>query len=342
MVENLIFKINRQNKYCLSTFVTTLFLIIKYMKKIISISLTFFLPFILIVNCKGQNNTVKKEFDFLVYRKYINEAEYSFSVTKDYNKTIKLYDNAQQYVSEKNRDYYYLIQKAICYLNLKDTLKAINSLTYAVTKGYLIINEMGWLQKLFQPKDWEKVLLTYSDAKKKYYSTIEDFDLFIHLKNLEDRDQNIRKLYSEVLPNPIFNRVLEINDSANFDEIINLLKEKRLDHIGTSVAIELYHVYGKNKKYFAFFDSVLQADVFNGSYNPHAYVQWYDRQRIYVDGLKTQLYGEWNEWGSGEFAPIEDIQNVDKRRAELGLCTLEKYAQIQHLKLPSNYLITNK
>jgi hypothetical protein len=49
------------------------------------------------------------------------------------------------------------------------------------------------------------------------------------------------------------------------------------------------------------------------------------------------LYGEWNEGAADGFNPIEDIENVDKRRAELGLCTLEDYALIHKLKLPKEY-----
>ena len=244
------------------------------------------------------------------------------------------------YVSETSPDAYYLIGKGICYLHLSDTTKAIQSIVEAVSKGYLIVNEMGWLRILFQPSDWQKVMLQYPAAKKKYYSSLEDFDLYIKLKNLEDRDQYIRHLYSTgALPQNQLERLLLITDSLNFIEIITLIKDNKMNHLGISqgIGIELYHIYGENQKYFTFFDSILRLDVFNGSFSPRTYIQWLDRQRIYVNKMKTQIYGEWNDMGTGEITPIEDIENVDKRRAEFGLCTLEQYAKIYHLKLPANY-----
>lgn len=60
--------------------------------------------------------------------------------------------------------------------------------------------------------------------------------------------------------------------------------------------------------------------------------------------MKTQLYGEFNNEGdwSVEFNPIEDIKNVDKRRAALGLCSLKDYALLHNMNLPDDYLPAKK
>jgi hypothetical protein len=98
----------------------------------------------------------------------------------------------------------------------------------------------------------------------------------------------------------------------------------------------LYHLYGKNRNYFNFYDSLLQAKIFTGEVLPEEYVMWHDRQRVYVNNMKSQLYGEWNG-GSKEFYPIENVGEVDKRRGALGLCSLEDYAKMKGMNLPKGY-----
>jgi hypothetical protein len=56
----------------------------------------------------------------------------------------------------------------------------------------------------------------------------------------------------------------------------------------------------------------------------------YLQDRVLVNKGKKQLYGtnfEWNAGGEIIFKPIEDIKNVNKRRAEVGLCTLDEYKE---------------
>jgi hypothetical protein len=100
----------------------------------------------------------------------------------------------------------------------------------------------------------------------------------------------------------------------------------------------MYHIYDQNKKYFSYYDSVLRAGVFTGKIGPEEYVQWYDRQRVYVDKMKTQLYGEYTESDGGEIPAIEDIANVDIRRAALGLGSLQDYALLHGKSLPKGYI----
>ena len=79
----------------------------------------------------------------------------------------------------------------------------------------------------------------------------------------------------------------------------------------------------------------LKANVDAGQGEPGTYAMVYDRTQR--DQGKKQLYGQQFECGSGNalvVAPIEDEENVNIRRAGLGLMRIELYAQLVRLHSP--------
>jgi hypothetical protein len=65
------------------------------------------------------------------------------------------------------------------------------------------------------------------------------------------------------------------------------------------------------------------------------------KDRILMRQGKNQIYGSQvvlNTAGEQEFYPIEDEKNVNKRRAEMGMTTLEEYAKLfgMEYKVPQN------
>lgn len=72
----------------------------------------------------------------------------------------------------------------------------------------------------------------------------------------------------------------------------------------------------------------LSADVKVGQADPESYALVYDLSQ--VDKGKEQRFGERLVCVSGKFqeAPIEDVEHVDQRRAEIGLMRIELYADL--------------
>lgn len=79
----------------------------------------------------------------------------------------------------------------------------------------------------------------------------------------------------------------------------------------------------------------LKATVDAGQADPGNFAMVYDRAQR--DLGKNQLYGQQLECASGkaiELAPIDDADNVNMRRAQLGLMRLELYARLVRLNSP--------
>ena len=73
-----------------------------------------------------------QNFDFYKYRNDLNKATYEFEYKKNYSEALKNYQEAFKYGNKNipnSNDY---INIAICYLNIKDTIKAIESLKQSV------------------------------------------------------------------------------------------------------------------------------------------------------------------------------------------------------------------
>jgi tetratricopeptide (TPR) repeat protein len=292
------------------------------MKKIL-----FILSCFLFTLCSAQT------FDFKKFRNFRNSAQYEMRVKKNYTEALKNYNEAIKYGNTMLPNINDDIDIAICYLNLKDTIKAITSLKASVLKGNIFIEEQTWLKNMFVNVHWQLLIKDLPKLKNEYWCNIPNKGNYYKIAELEAIDQSVRNNFENRLPIEEFNKLLKITDSINFTNLNRLVKEQNANPL----CFLLFHLYGENKKYFTFYDTIYKQKIFEGEADPSGYAQWKDRQRIYVDGMKTQLYGEFNEIGSDEFNLIEDIENIDKRRSEIGLCTLEEYSLIFHMKLPQGY-----
>ncbi len=275
----------------------------------------------------------QKKFDFYNYWSYTTQAQMA-NFKKEYKIEKQMYEKSFEYGGQDFPSYTELFFYSICLLNNNDTAKAAKYIKKAILKGVIFIPRDS-LTKVFGKKYGPQIFQQFPELEQKYLNTFSKIDL--EKRDLETFDQSVRKYLTlrENFPDMIGNRILEITDSVNFFMLYQLVKNK-----GTNPqSILMWHIYGENKKYFAFYDSILKSNLFSGKLDPHEYVQWHDRQRMYVDNMQTQLYGEWNDGGrSGVyFSPIEDIKNVDKRRFALGLCSLQDYAILNSMELPKDY-----
>jgi tetratricopeptide (TPR) repeat protein len=255
---------------------------------------------------------------------------------KKYPEAITFFKKAFEYGNENVPSVNEYLDLAICYLNIKDSIQALEALKKSVLKGNIEIEKQTWLKNMFSQSHWNILKTSLPQLKNEYWCNLKNKDSYIEIAKLESNDQLVRMNFENRISKEEFNKLLGITDSINHQKLKELVKTKGANPL----CFLLYHLYGENKKYFAFYDSIFKIKIFKGEADPSIYVQWFDRQRVDVDGKKTQLYGEYNEMGSKEFYPIEDIANVDKRRKEVGLCTLREYSLKNNLNLPKNY-ITN-
>jgi hypothetical protein len=83
--------------------------------------------------------------------------------------------------------------------------------------------------------------------------------------------------------------------------------------------------------------------IMKGKIQPNQYIALYDNPVVCVSNMwHVQYYGQQISCQTKTFFPIWDIDNVDKRRDEIGLPTLYEYAKMKGAPLPDSYPISEK
>ncbi len=305
-----------------------IFLSIKsnHWKQLFLIHFTLF--FILSISINAQNYNFKK------YRNLINKARLA-SYNKNYKLEKKIYLKCFKYGNNNLPDYSDLESYAICLLNNKDTLNAIKTMEKVFVKIDLTLYNSNFLLEKLSYND-SLILTSRFPYYKKVYEDQRDKNqpYWRKIHELELKDQEVRQLKNQI-PDNEFNKLLKKTDSINHLELYNLVTKEG----ASPFCFLLYHLYGENEKYYTFYDSILKMKVFSGECPPEAYALWVDRQKVYVLGEPKQIYGYFNvSTNNYDFYPIIDIENVDKRRAEIGLCTLKEFAKINGIILPKDYI----
>ncbi len=121
----------------------------------------------------------------------------------------------------------------------------------------------------------------------------------------------------------------EKNKEENEDMLLNLLDKygwptasEVTEYAAAGAALIINHSsYGVRKKYFPMLEEAFK----KGEAQPLRYAKM--RDRLLVEEGKEQIYGTQLKFEENTRVPqpIEDIQNVDKRRAEIGLEPLSVY-----------------
>ncbi len=278
-------------------------------------------------------------YDYYKYRSYYNKAKLA-DAEKNYKQACSDYKEAFNYGNQYLPDNLNLEEYASALLSAGDTLASLEALKKAVVKGSDIDNIR--ISKKFSKKQWDLLLKEAPLLQSQYkMANIDNLGNNIAIGNLSAIDQAIRNdLIEKSLPRNLFNRLMDITDSLNFIKLKQLVIEKGAN----PDCFLMMHLYGDNQKYVPFYDSIFRRQIFEGKITPEFYVFWSERQRIYVAGKTTQKYGEYNfyNYKQKNYSPnknlIEDIENVDKRRAEIGLMSLEDWAKGKEGTLPDDYI----
>ncbi len=294
--------------------------------------------FLLLVLVLSSTYSIGQNFNYKKYRFYLNKARIE-GYNKNYSLEKKYYLKSFKYANKHLPAYDDLESFAICLLNNKDTLEAIKIIEKVFTKIDLTLYNSNFLLGKLSYNDSLILRSRFSDYKKSFEEQLDKNQPYWRkIRELELKDQEVRELRKKI-PDEEFNKLLKETDSLNHLKLYNLVKNEGV----SPFCFLLYHLYDENQKYYNFYDSILKMKVLNGEAPPEGYAMWVDRQKVYVLGEASQLYGCYNVPSNNyEFYPIVDIKNVDKRRKEIGLCSLKEYATLNNIKLPKEYLDLTK
>jgi hypothetical protein len=273
------------------------------------------------------------------YKEFVQKADSCYRV-KEYKLSFDYYEKAFNLEQKKATDLYNASCSAAL---LKEDKKAFEWLNLAIDNGYENItylqNERD-LEFLHVKKEWKKAI----DKLQKKLDIIEvnyDKPLQKELLAIYVDDQEIRKDFMKIyiekgsghkLVDSI-GKIMIYKDSLNLIKISKILDEKGWvgkDVVGAQANETLYLVIQHSPlQYQQKYLPMMREAVKKGNANSRnlAYLE----DRIALREGKRQIYGSQiainSITGKSHISPLQDPDNVDKRRAEVGLGPIANYAK---------------
>lgn len=123
-------------------------------------------------------------------------------------------------------------------------------------------------------------------------------------------------------------------DSLNQIQLISIFKKYEFCCIYETypVAVQALLSHTKDSIRINFYLPILLKSINEGHGNPHVYANLVDQMKVF-SGQK-QIYGMIRCNQGKELCQIEDLTNLNKRRKEIGLESIEEYCKANNIELP--------
>ncbi|WP_427871786.1 DUF6624 domain-containing protein [Flavobacterium sp. MMS24-S5] len=293
------------------------------MKKIITLSL-------LVMNCIFLQAQT--------YKEWVRKADSCYTA-KNYELSVSYYEKAFKIEQKDDRDLY----NAGCSASMaRQHKKAFKWLNLSIDNGYENIAHLkidNDLKSLHSEKQWNK---TIDKLQKKLDIIGANYDKVLEkqLAEIYTEDQEIRgefmNVYRASKPDKkkidSIGKIMERKDSINLIKVMKILDERGWlgkNVVGSQGNQTLFLVIQHaDLKYQQKYLPMMREAVKNGNANPGnlAYLE----DRVALREGKKQIYGSQSSMNKKtnkiRIAPMIDPDNVDKRRAEVGLGTMAEYA----------------
>ena len=272
------------------------------------------------------------------YKEFVAKGDDSYKA-KDYKGSVGYYEKAFKMEHKSSTDLY----NGACAAALNnDDEKAFKWLDLAIDNGYEDIAHIkidNDLESLHNKKEWIKTI----DKLQKQMDILSanyDKPLQKELLDIYTEDQGIRGDFMKIYKDPnsdkkkidSIGKLMRKKDSINLIKVIKILDEKGWvgkDVVGAQANQTLFlviqHSDLKNQQKYL---PMMREAVKKGNANPGnlAYLE----DRVALREGRRQIYGSQSSKNKMtnklHISPMIDPDNVDKRRAEVGLGTMAEYA----------------
>lgn len=272
------------------------------------------------------------------YKEFVAKGDNSYRA-KDYKGSVAYYEKAFKIEHKSSSDLY----NGACAAALNyDDEKAFKWLDLAIDNGYENIAHIKTdndLESLHNKKEWTK---TIDKLQKQMDISSANYDKPLQKKLLEiyTEDQGIRGDFMKIYKDPnsdkkkidSIGKLMRKKDSINLIKVIKILDEKGWvgkDVVGAQANQTLFLVIQHSDlKYQQKYLPMMREAVKKGNANPGnlAYLE----DRVALREGRRQIYGSQSSKNKTtnklHISPMIDPDNVDKRRAEVGLGTMAEYA----------------
>ncbi|MEL6638541.1 MAG: DUF6624 domain-containing protein, partial [Bacteroidota bacterium] len=278
------------------------------------------------------------------FRSYYLQAD-SLHRAGDFLEASLMYDKAFELRKEIAYGFYY--NPAYNNALAGNKRKSIEQFEKLIAGGFIDFNlivDDEKLQVLHEEPGWSNLLKIIEERELEL-----DRKLVAELKILDDKDQMFRQLSGcreqrlTKTQNSLFSKFIETQDSLNLISITDIIDQngwpgkKKVGAAGNmTVWLIIQHAdISTQEKYLP----ILEESVLQGESQAKHLAMLQDRI-LMRKGLK-QKYGSQvrrnRDTNQYEIYPIEDVEDVDKRREAIGLAPMDEYLQRWKLTMKANY-----
>ena len=259
-----------------------------------------------------------EKYDQLVWKAMIQFKD------EEYEDALKNFQNAFAILpSESEDDYFYAAAAA---LHSKDNAEAkrliIESIKLVNTSNYYFLN-FEEFDSFRNEKLFEEIAANYIQYQTSFLSNIANPDIYKEVESLIQKDQDVRNNGGDIWS----------IDEQNSNRLIEITKEYGWQKKGWLILWHQRGTYNNSNYVWSFFKPYIDNQISEGKLRKDFWARFDDEKSI--DEKKTQIYGMY--WSQYKEFPIEDIDNVDKRRASVGLPPLHYMHKVYGIELPQEY-----
>ena len=313
--------------------------------------------FFIIISISGYS---QKKSNFKKYDEFVWNAMIQFK-NKDYENSLKNFKKAFKIISnDSDYDYFYAAAAA---LNLNNDIESerliIESIKEMNTSKAFFLNF-----KEFDPFRSKKLFEKISDNYEKYqvifFKNLAHPEIYKEIDSLFSRDQKVRLNGDDInkIDTQNINRLIEITKKYGWQDrgAWTILWHHRGEYgqdertyanknvIDSLIAVgkipkDFWTTYEVEKlekaknNIWSFFKPYIDDQIAKDKMRKDFWARYEDEKSITIK--KTQVYGIF--WSQLNELPIEDIENVDKRRSLVGMPPLWYMSKTCDFKLPDGY-----
>lgn len=274
-------------------------------------------------SANSQEKTKFEKYDSFVWCAMIQYKDHNYTAAlENFEKAFKVIPD------EDVSDYFYAAAAA---LHLKNDQKAKELIIESILNTdssidyFLNFEEFNPFRSL---KLFEEINTNYETHRLAFYENLEFPEIYKEIRLMIDKDQEVRTNGGDM------NTV----DSPNIIRLIEITKKYGWQKRSWLLLWHQRIEFGEDNYVWSFFKPYIDEQIRIGEMRKDFWARFEEDKSIDLTG--KQIYGFW--WSQYDEMPLFDIQNVDKRRAAVGMAPLWYLEKIYGIKPPSDYKITEE
>jgi len=204
------------------------------------------------------------------YEKLISEADH-YKGIEDFGQAIIKYHEALQILTPNSSTPFFKL--AECALKFKNTSLADEWIRKGVSQGGA---QMEYLRKYkgfenIQEMEFYKAIISdYNSLRQKYFSTLENIDIYLEIEELIAKDQLVRKTDDYLdLPSEDRNELMRKVDSVNVDKLMKITKEHGWQERAWIILWHQRGTYDQDNYVWNYFKPLIDKEIEEGKISRH-------------------------------------------------------------------------